>query len=125
MGWEPPKQFLPLGGVPLLLHSLWAFDQAPSVDAVILVVPAKQQRRVLIDIVERYGVKKVQKVVAGGETRQQSVHNGLEETDPDVEIVGVHHAVRALVTEDLLQRAIGAARKGGGAIVAVPMQGTT
>ncbi len=45
MGAETPKQFLPLGGVPLLLHSLWAFDQAPSVDAVILVVPAKQERR--------------------------------------------------------------------------------
>src|SRR5207244_11269440 len=125
MGAETPKQFLPLGGVPLLLHSLWAFDQAPSVDAVILVVPAKQERRVLIDIVERYGVKKVQKVVAGGETRQQSVHNVLKETDPDVEIVVVHDAVRPFVTEDLIERSIEAARKGGGAIVAVPMKDTT
>src|SRR3989449_8993473 len=125
MGAETPKQFLPLGGVPLLLHSLWAFDQAPSVDAVILVVPAKQERRVLIDIVERYAVKKVQKVGAGGETRQQSVHNGLKETDPDVEIVVVHDAVRPFVTEDLIERSIEAARKGGGAIVAVPMKDTT
>src|SRR5438132_1365624 len=44
MGSETPKQFLPLGGGPLLLHSLWAFDQAPRVDADILVVPAKQER---------------------------------------------------------------------------------
>jgi len=95
------------------------------VDAVILVVPAKQERRVLIDIVERYAVKKVQKVVAGGETRQQSVHNGLKETDPDVEIVVVHDAVRPFVTEDLIERSIEAARKGGGAIVAVPMKDTT
>ncbi len=124
MGAETPKQFLPLGGVPLLLHSLWAFDQAPSVDAVILVVPAQEQGRVLIDIVERYGVKKVQKVVAGGETRQQSVHNGLKETDPGVEIVVVHDAVRPFVTEDLIERSIEAARKGGGAIVAVPMKDT-
>src|SRR2546428_8473374 len=125
MGWEPPKQFLPWGGVPLLLHRLWAFDQAPSGDAVILVVPAKQQRRVLIDIVERYGVKKVQKVVAGGETRQQSVHNGLKETDPDVEIVVVHDAVRPLVKEDLIEPSIEAAPQGGGAVVTVPMKGTT
>src|SRR2546425_1637016 len=125
MGAETPKQFLPLGGVPLLLHSLWAFDQAPGVDAVIRVGPAKEERRVLIDIVERYGVKKVQKVVAGGETRQQSVHNGLKETDPDVEIVVVHDAVRPFVTEDLIERSIEAARKGGGAIVAVPMKDTT
>src|SRR2546428_747224 len=125
MGSENPQQVLPLGGVPVLLHSLWAFDQAPSVDGVIRVVPAKQERRVLIDIVERYGVKKVQKVVAGGETRQQSVHNGLKETDPDVEIVVVHDAVRPFVTEDLIERSIEAARKGGGAIGAVPMKDTT
>src|SRR2546426_12049741 len=100
MGAETPKQFLPLGGVPLLLHSLWAFDQAPSVDAVILVVPAKQERRVLIDIVERYGVKKVQKVVAGGETRQQSVHNGLKGSRPDAGNLAIHQPVPPVVTGD-------------------------
>src|SRR3989442_11276895 len=100
MGAETPKQFLPLGGVPLLLHSLWAFDQAPSVDAVILVVPAKEQRRVLIDIVERYGVKKVQKVVAGGETPQQSLHNRLKGNDPDGGTAVVPDAARPLFPGD-------------------------
>src|SRR5207245_9764671 len=87
-------------------------------------VPAKQEGRVLLDSGERYGVKKEQKVVAGGDTRQQSVHNGLKETDPDVEIVVVHDAVRPFVTEDLIERSIEAARKGGGAIAAVPMKDT-
>src|SRR5207245_9438228 len=87
-------------------------------------VPAKQEGRVLLDSGERYGVKKEQKVVAGGDTRQQSVHNGLKETDPDVEIVVVHDAVRPFVTEDLIERSIEAARKGGGAIVAIPMKDT-
>ncbi|TLY23664.1 MAG: 2-C-methyl-D-erythritol 4-phosphate cytidylyltransferase, partial [Nitrospirae bacterium] len=94
MGVGVPKQFLPLGGVPMLLHSLRAFDRAPSVDAVILVVPREERQRALTDVIERYGVKKVQKVVAGGETRQQSVYNGLKETGSDVEIVVVHDAVR-------------------------------
>ena len=124
MGADVPKQFLPLGGVPMLLHSLRAFDRAPSVDAVILVVPHEEQRRALTDVIERYGVKKVQKVVAGGETRQQSVYNGLKETGPDVEIVVVHDAVRPFVTEDLIEQSIQAARKGGGAIVAIPMKDT-
>ena len=124
MGADVPKQFLPLGGVPMLLHSLRAFDRAPSVDAVILVVPHEERRRALTDVIERYGVKKVQKVIAGGETRQQSVYNGLKETDPDVEIVVVHDAVRPFVTEDLIERSIEAARKGGGAIVAIPMKDT-
>ena len=124
MGADVPKQFLPLGGVPMLLHSLRAFDHAPSVDAVILVVPHEERRRALTDVIERYGVKKVQKIIAGGETRQQSVYNGLKETDPDVEIVVVHDAVRPFVTEDLIERSIEAARKGGGAVVAIPMKDT-
>jgi 2-C-methyl-D-erythritol 4-phosphate cytidylyltransferase len=124
MGADVPKQFLLLGGVPMLLHSLRVFDRAPSVDTVILVVPRDERRRALTDVIERYGVKKVQKVIAGGETRQQSVYNGLKETDPDVEIVVVHDAVRPFVTEDLIEQSIEAARKGSGAIVAVPMKDT-
>src|SRR3989475_4812083 len=53
-------------------HSLRAFDRAPSVDAVILVVPHEERRRALTDVIERYGVKKVQKVIAGGETDRKS-----------------------------------------------------
>src|SRR3989454_6282682 len=124
MGADVPKQFLPLGGVPMLLHSLRAFDHAPSVDAVILVVPHEERRRALTDVIERYGVKKVQKIIAGGETRQQSVYNGLKETDPDVEIGGGHDAGGPFVTEDLIQRSIRRARKRGGAIVAIPMKDT-
>jgi 2-C-methyl-D-erythritol 4-phosphate cytidylyltransferase len=52
------------------------------------------------------------------------VYNGLKETGPDVEIVVVHDAVRPFVTEDLIEQSIQAARKGGGAIVAIPMKDT-
>src|SRR3989442_4046706 len=124
MGADVPKQFLPLGGVPMLVQSLRASDHAPRVDAVILVVPQEERRRAVTDVIERYDVKKVQKIIAGGETRQQSVYNGLKETDPDVEIVVVHDAVRPFVTEDLIERSIEAARKGGGAVVAIPMKDT-
>src|SRR2546428_8483126 len=86
MGADVPKQFLPLGGVPMLLHSLRAFDRAPSVDAVILVVPHEERRRALTDVIERYGVKKVPKVIAGGGTRQQTAYNRPQENDPDLAI---------------------------------------
>src|SRR3989442_12176822 len=82
MGADVPKQFLPLGGVPMLLHSLRAFDRAPSVDAVILVVPHEDRRRALTDVIERYGVKKVQKVIAGGDTPQQSPLKRLKGNKP-------------------------------------------
>jgi len=124
MGASAPKQFLMLGGVPMMLHSLRVLEQAPSVTEVVLVVPKQERARALTEVVERHGLKKVLKVVPGGATRQESVHHGLNEVDEDVEIVVVHDAVRPFVTEDLIERSIEAARKHGGAIVAVPMKDT-
>ena len=124
MGAGTPKQFLMLDGVPLMLHSLRALERAPSVSEVVLVVPKQERTRALTEVVERYGLKKVLKVVSGGATRQESVHHGLNEVDEDAEIVVVHDAVRPFVTEDLIERSIEAARKHGGAIVAVPMKDT-
>lgn len=124
MGADTPKQFLMLDGVPMMLHALRVLDRAPSVTEVILVVPKPERDRALTEVVERYGLKKVLKIVPGGATRQESVHRGLNEVDEDVEIVVVHDAVRPFVTEDLIERSIEAARKHGGAIAAVPMKDT-
>ncbi len=124
MGAGTPKQFLMLDGVPMMLHSLRALERAPGVAEVVLVVPKQERDRALTEVVERYGLKKVLKVVPGGATRQESVHHGLNEVDADVEIVVVHDAVRPFVTVDLIERSIEAARKYGGAIAAVPMKDT-
>ena len=124
MGAGTPKQFLMLDGVPMMLHSLQTLERAPGVTDIVLVVPKEECARALAEVVERYGLKKVRKVVPGGATRQESVHHGLNEVDADVEIVVVHDAVRPFVTEDLIERSIEAARKHGGAIAAVPMKDT-
>lgn len=124
MGAGTPKQFLMLDGVPMMLHSLRVFERVPGVTEVVLVVPKEERARALAEVVERYGLKKVLKVVPGGATRQESVHHGLNEVDEDVEIVVVHDAVRPFITEDLVERSIEAARQHGGAIVAVPMKDT-
>lgn len=124
MGVGTPKQFLMLGGVPMMLHALRVLDRTPGVTEVILVVPKEERDRALAEVVERYGLKKVLKVVPGGATRQESVQHGLNEVDEDVEIVVVHDAVRPFITEDRIERSIEAARKHGGAIVAVPMKDT-
>jgi len=124
MGAGAPKQFLMLGGVPMMVHTLRALERAPSVTDVVLVVPKEEQARALSEVVERHGLKKVLKVVPGGATRQESVHHGLHEVAEDVEIVVVHDAVRPFVTPDLIERSIEAARKHGGAIAAVPMKDT-
>ena len=124
MGTATPKQFMPLGGVPLLLHSLQVFERCASISQVILVVPKDERERTLSEVVARHGIKKVLKIVAGGATRQESVYHGLKETDPETEIVVIHDAVRPFVTEELIERSIETARDIGGAIVAVPMKET-
>jgi 2-C-methyl-D-erythritol 4-phosphate cytidylyltransferase len=124
MGGAVPKQFLTLGNRPLLAHALHALERAPAVAEVILVVPRGEQSRALTEVIERYGIKKVLKIVAGGATRQESVRQGLEATDETTEIVVVHDAVRPFVTEELISRSIAVARENGAAVVAVPVKDT-
>jgi 2-C-methyl-D-erythritol 4-phosphate cytidylyltransferase len=124
MGTATAKQFMPLGGIPLLVHSLQVFEHCASISQIILVVPNDDRERTLSDVVARHGITKVSKVVAGGATRQESVYHGLKETDPEAEIVVIHDAARPFVTVDLIERSIGTARNLGGAIVAVRMKET-
>ena len=124
MGAAVPKQFLMLANRPLVVHTLQVFERTPAVAEVILVVPRDEQSRTLTDVVERYGIKKVLKVVAGGETRQESVRQGLEATDETTDIVVIHDAVRPFVTEELVSRSIDVARENGAAVVAVPVRDT-
>jgi 2-C-methyl-D-erythritol 4-phosphate cytidylyltransferase len=124
MGGAVPKQFLLLGNRPLLVHALQVFERTRAVAEVILVVPRDEQSRTLTQVVERYGIKKVLKVVVGGATRQESVRQGLEATDDTTDIVVVHDAVRPFVTEELITRSVEVAREKGAAVVAVPVRDT-
>src|SRR2546430_11433124 len=99
-----PKQFLMLGDIPLLLHSLQVFERAASISQVILVVPKEERERTLSEIIERYSIKKVVKVVADRATLQESVHHGPKGTDPAAGGGAVHGSVRPLLTEELFAR---------------------
>ena len=73
MGGDVPKQFLPLAGIPVLVHTLRAFQRSPLIDEIFLVVPEGDIPAVRRDIVEGYGLSKVTSVLAGGAERQDSV----------------------------------------------------
>jgi len=124
MGSHIPKQFLSLGGVPLLVHSLRVLEAVPAVQQVILAVPGAEREYCLREIVARYQFTKVTKIVAGGERRQDSVRHGLQEVDERADLILVHDAVRPLITRDLVERVIRRAEAVGGAIAAVPMRDT-
>ncbi|PYQ06843.1 MAG: 2-C-methyl-D-erythritol 4-phosphate cytidylyltransferase [Acidobacteria bacterium] len=109
MGADRPKAFVPLAGQPMLLHAARAFDAAPSVDGIVVVVPADRidaAREMLV------GVRAVREVVAGGERRQDSVRRGLEALPPGFDgMVLVHDVARALVEVELIEAVLRAAEE--------------
>lgn len=124
LGVGQRKQYMDLGGVPILARTLAAFEACAMVDAAVVVVPAEDEERVREQIVARHDLKKVAAIVAGGGTRRESVARGLAATPPGAEVVLVHDGVRPLVTAALIERVVDAARAHGAAVPVVPAKDT-
>ncbi len=104
MGADQPKAFVPVAGQPMLLLAARAFDAAPSVDGIVAVVPADR----IADAREILGgLRALRDVVAGGESRQDSVQRGLEAIPPGFDgVVLVHDAARPLVEVELIESVV-------------------
>jgi 2-C-methyl-D-erythritol 4-phosphate cytidylyltransferase len=124
MGGPVAKQFLLLGGQPLLLHSLRVLQRSPIIAEIILAVPAAERAYCLDHIVTPHGISKVRKIVSGGEQRQDSVRQALAEVTSDTDLVLVHDAVRPFLTDAMVDQVAHAAAVHGAAIVALPMRDT-
>jgi 2-C-methyl-D-erythritol 4-phosphate cytidylyltransferase len=124
MGGGVPKQYLPLAGVPLLVHTLRAFQRSRVISEIFLAVPEADIPEVRRELVEKFGLSRVVQVLAGGVQRQDSVRNALFHVRDDHEIVIVHDGVRPFVSGALIRRTIAAAEKDGAAVVGLPVQDT-
>jgi len=114
------KQFLTIGGTPVLVHCLRAFDAVSRVAEVLVAVRASEMERVTA-LIERFGLDGKVRVVEGGENRQGSVANALEALDcGEDDVVLVHDAVRPLIDVATIERTIDAVAKHGAAIVGLP-----
>jgi 2-C-methyl-D-erythritol 4-phosphate cytidylyltransferase len=115
-----PKQFLTIGGVPILIHSLRAFLAIERVQAVFVAVRAAEIERVRTQIAE-FGLGARVHVVEGGDYRQQSVAKALAAlpAQPD-DVVLVHDAVRPLIDTATIERTIDEILALGAAIVGMP-----
>ena len=107
LGGRVPKQYLTVGGVPLLVRTLRALGRARSVDGIVVAVPVDRLAATRA-LLARFRVRAVE-IVAGGAERQDSVWNGLQATPADAEWIVVHDAVRPFLT-----RAAGRRRGGRG-----------
>lgn len=117
------KLLAELDGQPVLVHTLFALEECPAVDEMILV--AREERiPELLALARDCGLTKLRTIVKGGETRQQSVYNGVCAASPEAEFLCVHDAARPLVTRAVIERAIAAAVRYGAATAAIPLKDT-
>ncbi len=118
-----PKQFLCVEGIPILGHTLKRVEKCDVVDQIVLV--ARREDHVTCEkIISGCKLKKVRAIVEGGKTRQDSVFQGLQQVQPQTDIVMIHDAVRMFITDPMIVESIRAARQYGASVVAVPAKNT-
>lgn len=126
LGAGEPKAFVELRGIPILEHALRGVFDAIEPMQVVVVAPAAKlsaARSILSRVAG--AARDGRAVIAGGETRQDSVRAGLSALHPEVEVVLVHDAARALTPSTLLDRVVGAVRvSGAGVVPALPVSDT-
>lgn len=119
MGGELPKQFIPMYGKPILMHTLELFHRWNPAAELILVLPEAYQSYWEM-LCREIGCRAPHKIATGGDTRFQSVRNGLEYVvEPG--LIGVHDGVRPFVSLEVIAACFEAAAETGSAVPAVPM----
>ncbi len=111
MGGAIKKQYLPLGDMPVLSRTIQVFDQCPLIDQILLVVPEDDILFCKDNIIAPFGFCSPVSLIAGGQSRQESVYNGLVAVRQMVagrkkdrkQIVMVHDGVRPLVPESVIK----------------------
>ncbi|MGD0021772.1 MAG: 2-C-methyl-D-erythritol 4-phosphate cytidylyltransferase [Smithellaceae bacterium] len=121
---QKAKQYLLLDSVPVLIHTLEVFQRVKVIDEIILVlspgnVPSARQQ-----LINKYDLRKITNVVAGGKERQDSVRNGLAAINGKCDVVVIHDAVRPFVTEEIIKKVVAAAKTTGAASAGVKAKDT-
>lgn len=117
------KVLAPLGELPVLVHTLYAFQDCSAFDEVVVVT----REDLLVEVSQlcrQYGLDKVTKVVVGGADRIHSVWAGLQEVQADAGLIAVHDGARPLVPQNVLEEVVARAGVTGAAAPAVPVTDT-
>lgn len=110
MDSEIPKQLIEINDIPIMIHSLLAFENSESISEIVLVAP-EEYVSYYRSLVRSYKIKKLSAVTAGGATRNESASNGFKRASSDTGFVAVHDAARCLVTPEIIDKVCAAAYK--------------
>lgn len=118
-----PKQFLELNGKPIIIYTLELFDNHPGIDAIV-VACIEPWIPFLKKMIRKFEINKVASIVAGGDTGQDSIYNGLCAAEKvaagkDASVL-IHDGVRPLITEETITQNIDAVAQYGSCITCVP-----
>lgn len=117
------KQFLEVGGFPILYYSLKCFQESQEVDEVVLVTGGASVSYCREQIVKLYEFSKVKQIVVGGKERYDSVYAGLLACE-DAGYVLIHDGARPFLTEEILKRCVAAVERTGACVVGMPSKDT-
>lgn len=121
MGSDIPKQFLPIGGKPVLMRTLERFREYSADLQIILVLPEAQQAY-WQELCGKYDFKVKYQLANGGQTRFHSVQNGLALVPDDAEgVVGVHDGVRPFPSIEVIKNCYETARTAKAVIPVIPV----
>ena len=125
MGAGTPKQFLEVGGKPVIIHTIECFEYHPAIDEIYVVCKEEYIQR-LESMLSRYYIGKVVDIVPGGKTALDSIYIGLQTVAAHNEdgIVLIHDGVRPCVSTSLIDAVIDGVKKNGNAITCTSMYET-
>ena len=124
MKTEKNKQFLLLADKEILAHTINKFERESMVDEIIVVATEEEIDYCREEVVKKYKFEKVSQVIAGGETRQDSVHNGLKAVAKSSNYVLIHDGARPFITTELIEKVIKEVTEYEAAAVGVPVKDT-
>ena len=116
------KQFLMLGGKPVIFYSLEQFELCPFINEIVLVTGEEEIDYCRKEIVEKFDFQKVKKIVAGGAERFLSVYNGLKACTCD--FVYIHDGARPFVDQAILERTREDVKRYGACVAGMPVKDT-
>lgn len=117
------KQFLEIGGKPVLYYSLHCFQESPLIRDIILVTGEEMISYCEQEIIKKYDFSKVRKVTAGGKERYDSVYAGLL-CCQDTDYVYIHDGARPFITEEMVQRGYEAVKRNNACVMGMPSKDT-
>lgn len=115
------KVMLPMAGRPMIAHTLLAYEACACIDDIV-VVARREDIMLISDVASEFHISKLRSVVAGGDSRSESVENGLAALPERTGFVCIADGARPLTTESVITSTVEAAQKTGAAAAAVPVR---